>query len=70
MTSKTQFLTKWYVEIVLSYISNEMNRLSESHGNILKCIPSDSEKNVHLEYCWHQGRPCCCYKVAGGQQPY
>lgn len=53
MNSNTQFLTKWYVEIVLSYISNEMNRLSESHGNILKCIPSDSEKNVHLEYCWH-----------------
>lgn len=41
-------------EMVSSYISNEMNRLSGSHGNILKGMPSGIEKDVHLGYCGYQ----------------
>lgn len=51
MSSQTQLLTKQCVEIVSSYLSNEMNRLSESHVNILKGMPIGIEKDVHLGYC-------------------
>lgn len=70
MSSKIQFLTKQCVEIVLSYISNEMNGLSESRVNILKGMPSGFEKNGHFEYCCSQGRPNYCCRAIGGGQLY
>lgn len=50
--------------IALNYIANEMNRLSGSHVNILKDVPSGIRKAVCiLDVAGAQGGLCCCYKA-------